>query len=471
MTDTDQAPEVTDHRVVQAHGSPSATRPGRRTRLGSVASAVITAADLVALAGAVAATGQVSLPVVGYAAAVMVLLSVNGTRRPRICLRLSDQVGTILTAIALPLLVLLPWLPAHQAWRLAVWSAACLVAFRLLAYASIQAARRRGVLVDPVLIVGAGETGELVARTLDGHPELGLKPMGFLDTRPPPGVELPQPVLGSATDLPRLIQALGVRRVIVCCPAESEGGLVSVLRSCRPLGTEVAYVPGLHEVGLAVPRACLDEIRGIPLIQLRREVPAGWLLKRAADLILASVLLCLLGPVLLVLAAVIRMRSGPPAIFRQLRVTGPGRAAQVLKLRTLAEHSDSDTRWAVPMDLAIRPGRWLRACHLDELPQLLNVLRGSMSLVGPRPERPYFAEQFSRSIPGYRDRHRVQAGLTGWAQVHGLHGDTPLADRVRFDNQYIEYWTPWLDAVIVARTLACALRALISVASGQERSP
>jgi exopolysaccharide biosynthesis polyprenyl glycosylphosphotransferase len=471
MTHTDQAREFSDDRVVAAGDAAPAARPHWGTWRASMPTAVITTADLAALAAAVAAVGQISLAVVGYVAAVVALLSVNGSRRPRISLRLSDQVGRILTAIALPVPLLLPWLPGPQAWRLAAWSAACVLAVRMLAYASIQTARRRGVLVEPVLIVGAGETGRLVAGILEEHPELGLKPAGFLDSCPAPGADLPQAVLGSAADLPRLLAQLGIRRVIVSCPAESDAGLVSALRSSRPLGAEIAVVPCLHEVGLAVPRACLDEIRGIPLIQLRRPVPASRLLKRAADLFGATVLLCLLGPVLLVLAAVIRIRCGPPAVFRQLRMTGQGRAAQVLKLRTLAEHSDSDTRWAVPTDLAIGPGRWLRASHLDELPQLLNVLRGSMSLVGPRPERPYFAEQFDRSIRGYRDRHRVRAGLTGWAQVHGLHGDTPLADRVRLDNQYIEYWTPWLDAVIVVRTVVCALRALIRVTSRQVHRP
>jgi len=128
-----------------------------------------------------------------------------------------------------------------------------------------------------------------------------------------------------------------------------------------------------------------------------------------------------------------------------------------MKLRTLSEYGDPDTSWSVPAQHSSKLGRWLRTTHLDELPQLVNVLRGEMSLVGPRPERPYFADRFSHNIPRYSDRTRMPAGITGWAQVHGLHGDTSMFERARFDNQYIEYWSPWLDVVILARTLAASI--------------
>jgi lipopolysaccharide/colanic/teichoic acid biosynthesis glycosyltransferase len=179
---------------------------------------------------------------------------------------------------------------------------------------------------------------------------------------------------------------------------------------------------------------------------------AGRRLKRALDLAIALPAFAVTLPVLAVLATAIWLDSGKAPLFRQVRVIGDGRQAVIWKLRTLTGHPDPDTSWTVPERHCTRLGRWLRVTHLDELPQLVNVLRGEMSVVGPRPERPHFAERFAREIPGYRDRTRMPAGMTGWAQVHGLHGDTSIIERARFDNQYIEHWSPWLDLVILART-------------------
>lgn len=195
---------------------------------------------------------------------------------------------------------------------------------------------------------------------------------------------------------------------------------------------------------------------------------SGAFAKRAFDIAGAAVLLVLAAPLLLVLAAAIRLQLRRPALFRQIRVVGGGRLAEITKLRTLGLRSDletiwdPDTCWAAPVQRCTSLGRFLRSTHLDELPQLVNVLRGDMSLVGPRPERPYFARQFGLEVPGYRDRSRMPAGLTGWAQVHGLNGDTSIHDRARLDNYYIENWSFWLDLTILARTLAST----VAIAAG-----
>lgn len=186
---------------------------------------------------------------------------------------------------------------------------------------------------------------------------------------------------------------------------------------------------------------------------------AGRLAKRAFDVAAALVLLALAMPLLAVLAVALRLRCGSPVLFRQLRVTRGGRSAVIVKLRTLREQRDADTRWSVPAQRLTPLAQWLRDTHLDELPQLLNVLRGDMSLVGPRPERPYFSELFSREIPGYASRHRMRAGLTGWAQVNGLNGDTSIAERARFDNYYIDHWSLRFDLKILARTIGLVARA------------
>jgi exopolysaccharide biosynthesis polyprenyl glycosylphosphotransferase len=443
--------------VEQADWQAAPDGPHGEARPHASAALLLPVADLLALGSAAAAAGRISELAVAYLALALIALAAGGLYRLRICLRVSDQVGRIVTAAVLPLAVLLPWLSAGYAWRLGLWSAGCLIAGRAVTYSCLRAAHRHGLLTEPTLVVGAGEMAVMIAKALRERPELGLIPLGFLDAFPAPGQELPLPLLGAAVDLPAKIREYRARRVIVCFPVDRDRELVPVLRACRSLAADICLVPRLQELGAVIPRACLDEIWGIPLVPLRRDSRIGPLVKRCFDVVAAAILLCLVWPILLVLAALIRLQSGRPAFFRQLRVTRAGRTSSIMKLRTLAEHQDSDVRWEVPDEHCTRLSRWLRESHLDELPQLVNVLRGDMSLVGPRPERPYFADQFSTEIPRYRDRSRVRAGMTGWAQANGLRGDTSMRDRIRFDNQYIEYWSPWLDIVILLRTITAAL--------------
>jgi exopolysaccharide biosynthesis polyprenyl glycosylphosphotransferase len=402
-------------------------------------------------------TGRAGWPAALYALAVLTAAAGMGLHRLRICLRVADQAGRLLTATALPLIVVMLWLPAGQAAALALWSAGLIFAFRVAACAALRAAHRRGRATEPALVVGAGTFGAHIGELMREHPELGLVAQGYLDDGPPRR-DLPLPSLGGTADLKDVVSRLGIRRVIVCYAACKDEELVTVLRASRPLRADVCVVPRLYELGAAVPQACLDEIWGIPLIPLRRfgQSPVSVRLKRTFDAAAAAVLLIAAAPVLAGLAVAIRLHSGHAPLFRQARVTGDGRTAAVLKLRTITEHHDADTAWTVP-DGTTPLGRWLRVTHLDELPQLFNVLRGEMSLVGPRPERPYFADRFSHDISRYSDRTRMPAGMTGWAQVHGLHGDTSIFERARFDNHYIEYWSPWLDVVILARTLAALI--------------
>ena len=403
--------------------------------------------------GRVAVTGAVGWVALAYAGAVLAILAGTGLHRLPLTLRVSDQLGRLAAAALLPLPLLLLLLSAGHALRLVVAGAAALVAGRVAAYAAVRALRRRGLLAERALVVGAGQTGTRIAGLLREHPELGLLPHGLVDGQPP-AQPVPVPLLGRPADLGDLVRAHGIGRVIVAFPDGRDEELVPVLRAARALPADVCVVPRLHEVGMAVPRACRDEVWGIPLLPLRRPSPAGLAAKRAFDVAAATALLALSGIPLLVTGLAGRWQLRRPALFRQVRVTGPDGLAEIFKLRTLGGHTDPDTCWVVPLEQATRLGRFLRASHADELPQLLNVLCGQMSLVGPRPERPYFVRRFATEIPGYRDRHRVRSGLTGWAQVHGLTGDTSVADRAVFDNAYIENWTFWLDLVILARTAA-----------------
>lgn len=426
--------------------------------------------DMLALAAAVTVTamlvaGTRLLPAAGYAAGMLVLFAVTGQHRLKITPRVSDQVGAIICAATAGLPVMLFFDPAGAAVWLAFASAGLVAAVRLAAYGALRAARRRGLLAENALLIGAGQVGAELARMLCGHPGLGLRPVGYLDSQPPAAGPL-LPVLGRVSDLAAVVREHHIRRVIVADPAALDTDLVPVLRAARRLPADVCVVPRLPEIGTRVSRAAADEVWGVPLIPLRRPGPLARAGKRAFDVVIATSLLILLGPLMVVLAVLTRLQLRP-VLFRQTRVTGAGRMAEIAKLRTLSAAGNPDTSWTGASQRATRFGRLLRATHADELPQLVNVLRGEMSLVGPRPERPYFARRFEQEIPRYGDRHRMTAGLTGWAQVHGLNGDTSIRDRARFDNAYIENWSFWLDLVILARTVAAAVAGPITERPGR----
>jgi len=410
-------------------------------------------ADLLALGAAITLSRTVAGPSAGYAVGVLAVLAISHQHRLKITPRVSDQAGRIAVAAVLPALGLLPWLPAGAAIRLALLSIVAVGCGRAAAHQVLRAARRRGRLSEAVVIVGTGTMAAELVGLMRDHAELGLRPVGFAGERPAsPGLPLPLPVLGAAADLPAIVRQHRIRRVIVTAAADGDAALLTALRQARELPADICVVPRLPELGTVVPRNVLDEIWGVPLLPLRRRGAPARLVKRAFDISVSLTLLVVLGPLIALLAAVTWWQLRRPALFRQIRVTGPGRQAEVLKLRTLGHHGNPDTCWTVPPQRSTAFGWFLRGTHLDELPQLANVALGQMSLVGPRPERPYFAARFAQEIPGYAGRLRMTAGLTGWAQVHGLNGDTSIRDRARFDNAYIENWSLWLDLVIVART-------------------
>jgi lipopolysaccharide/colanic/teichoic acid biosynthesis glycosyltransferase len=448
----------------------AAARAGRDFNGGSGRLVRVTAlplADAAGLAGAIAVSGAARRPLACalYAAAVLVIMAARRQHRLRVCLRASDQAGVIVTAAVLPLPALLAWLPGRRLAVLALCCTGFVLACRVAACGALRAAHRRGRLTEPAVVVGAGTFGGYVAGLMRDHPEFGLWPAGLVDDGPPRR-DLPVPTLGTTGRLRDVLADHGIGRVIVCFSSDCrDEDLVAVLRAAasRPLGADVCVVPRFYELGMAVPRGCLDELWGVPLIPLRRPPRTGLAVKRAADLAAALVLAPVAVPLALALAAMTRLRSGPPATFRQERLTGDGSVTPILKLRTVPVQAGLETSWAVPADRCDPFARWLRATHLDELPQLLNVLRGEMSLCGPRPERPSFAERFRREIPRYADRTRMPGGLTGWAQVNGLNGDTSVFDRARFDNYYAEYWSPWFDAVILAQTALIVARTALRV--------
>ena len=335
--------------------------------------------------------------------------------------------------------------------------------------------RRQAIRTDafatPTLIVGAGLVGEHLVRRLVSEPRYGLRPVGFLDSDPLPRPDQDDssfvPVLGGPEALVEAIGQTGARQVILAFSSEPDHVLVDAVKECQELGVEVALVPRLYEA--INEHSTLDHIGGLPLLSLRPTDPRGWqfAVKHTIDRSFGALMLFALAPLLGAIALAVRLSSPGPILFRQRRIGRDGHEFELLKFRTMGVE-DATPRF-VPddgrapggvegNDRRTKVGRILRSLSLDELPQFLNVVRGDMSIVGPRPERPDYVERFELEVDRYADRHRVKSGITGWAQVHGLRGQTSIFDRVEWDNWYIQNWSLRLDLRIVAMTIAEVLR-------------
>jgi exopolysaccharide biosynthesis polyprenyl glycosylphosphotransferase len=324
-------------------------------------------------------------------------------------------------------------------------------------------ARRTGRTGRRALIVGAGVVGARVATRLCEHPEYGLVPVGVLDAEPDAArAELTVAMVGRPQQVVEAAADLRAEHVIVAFTRAPDQELVELVRRCDEAGLEVSLVPRLFES--VNERFELQRIGTLPLMALRNIDPKGWqfTLKYALDRIIAAVLLIVLAPLLLAVAAAVKLTSPGPVLFRQRRVGLDGQDFDLLKFRSM--HIGDDTA-GFELVAGMAPGgiegtdrrtaigKLIRRTFIDELPQLINVLRGEMSLVGPRPERPHFVALFSTAVNRYGDRHRIKSGITGWAQVHGLRGQTPLAERVELDNYYIDNWSPAMDLKILALTV------------------
>jgi exopolysaccharide biosynthesis polyprenyl glycosylphosphotransferase len=324
-------------------------------------------------------------------------------------------------------------------------------------------ARRTGRTGRRALIVGAGVVGTRVATRLCEHPEYGLVPMGMLDADPNAARgDLTVPVVGSPDKLVEAAADLRAEHVILAFARARDEELVELVRRCDEAGLEVSLVPRLFES--VNERFDLQRIGTLPLMALRNIDPKGWqfTVKYALDRIVAGVLLVVLAPLLLAVAAAVKLTSPGPVLFRQRRVGLDGQDFVLLKFRSMhIGYEAAGFKLVAGMapggieatDRRTPIGKLLRRTFIDELPQLINVLRGEMSLIGPRPERPEFVALFSDTVNRYGDRHRIKSGITGWAQVHGLRGQTALADRIELDNHYIDNWSAAMDLKILALTL------------------
>jgi exopolysaccharide biosynthesis polyprenyl glycosylphosphotransferase len=348
-------------------------------------------------------------------------------------------------------------------------AAGLVTAFRLAFAEARRRARLAGAGGTRTLIIGAGHVGVQLERRLRTMPELGLEPVGFLDADPSPaymdgGAEAP--ILGAPSDLARTVRRTGAQHVIVAFSNAPDSTVQPLLRQCDELGLEVSVVPRLYENVSA--RQWVEHVGGLPLVGLHRVDPKSWqfAIKHALDRVFAGLLLLATAPIFAITAAAVKISSPGPVFYKQRRVGRDGQVFEILKFRSMrmapaAATEDLKAKLAAAGaapggvegdDRRTRVGTILRRTSLDELPQLVNVLLGHMSLVGPRPERPDFVDHFGTTVRRYDDRHRVKSGMTGWAQVHGLRGQTSLSERIEWDNWYIQNWSLWLDLKILLMT-------------------
>lgn len=396
-------------------------------------------------------------------AAFLVLASVGGYYRSRLSPLWLDEApglfGRFLVAgfTAQAVADLADWSKPH--WNRVLLAAVLILAFRAVVYAAVRYARAKHLVDHKTLIVGAGRIGHQLARILHEHPEYGLRPVGFYDPEPLQVTSLP--VIADGVSLDDAVTATDARVVILAFSQIPEMQLVHTVRDSVRLHAEVFYIPRLFDLHSLDARD-VDDAWGIPLVRLRRQAvrSRSWQLKRIVDIVVASALLIVAAPAMLLIGALVRLRLGTPVLFQQRRISVDDTEFTITKFRTLPETEPGagDVEWTSDAREPGALGRFLRATSLDELPQLMNVLRGDMSLVGPRPERLHFVRQFEESDVTYGHRHRVRAGLTGLAQVHGLRGDTSIEDRARFDNAYVERWSLSNDLKILLRTPLAAFR-------------
>jgi len=455
-------------------------------------------AAVAALSPTSSPTGQVpSEPLewmLTYSVLVLVLFRLRAMYTAPLRLELTEALREIVsaTAIAAVLTMAARVLTTNEAYVAAEtvrhWVAVVplLLAGRGAVLLSEAHRRRVGAGGRRTLVVGAGVVGRLTAKRLLADPALGLVPVGFLDDDPLAGDEETADVpVYRWDDFEAVVREQRLEQVIIAFSGAEHPRLIELARSAWELGVAVSVVPRLFE--LEGERAEIEHLGGLPLVALRPADRQSWQfqLKYALDRVVALGLLCLAAPVLLAGMAAVRLTIGGPVLFRQPRVGRDGVIFQMLKLRTLREAPagyEADADWAAvelggetvaanaPLEMRVsRATHFLRRSAIDELPQLWNVVRGDMSLVGPRPERLPYAERFGDRIYRYNDRERVKSGLTGLAQVNGLRGQTSLRDRVEWDNHYIENWSPWLDFKILLKT-APALLAAVLVASRDDAS-
>jgi exopolysaccharide biosynthesis polyprenyl glycosylphosphotransferase len=309
---------------------------------------------------------------------------------------------------------------------------------------------------ERVLIVGTGEVGRMVMQKIKRTPGLGYRVIGFVDDEAKVRAVQDYPVLGNTDDIPDLILSQKINEVIIAMPEASHQEILKVASKCDRGRVTIKVFPDVFQI--MATEVSIGDLGGLPLLTMRDVALRGWRLtvKRVIDMVGSAVTLVILSPIMMLLAVLIKLDSEGSVFYTQERMGLDGKRFMMLKFRSMRANAEEETGpvWATADDnRRTRLGTFIRRFSIDEFPQFINVLIGDMSLVGPRPERPVFVEQFKQNIPRYMDRHREKAGITGWAQINGLRGDTSIIERTKYDLWYIENWSVALDLRIMIRTV------------------
>jgi putative colanic acid biosynthesis UDP-glucose lipid carrier transferase len=333
-----------------------------------------------------------------------------------------------------------------------------LVIFRLIIRQFLARMRIKGYNHKRVAILGAGLVGKQLAQTFRQSPWLGYDVVGFYDDKTDlQGQIIDQyPVIGTLEDTYQAAKNNQIDEVYICLPLRAEAKIKDLLNQLTDTTLVVKFVPDLFTFDLMHSK--WTDLKGIPVVSVF-DTPlsstSAKLLKRLEDIVFSSIILVLISPIMAILAIGVKLTSPGPVFYRQTRVGWNGQNFGMLKFRSMPVDVEKEgVKWgSATSKTNTKFGQFIRATSLDELPQFLNVLKGDMSIVGPRPERDIFVEQFRNEIPRYMQKHMVKAGITGWAQIHGWRGDTCLEKRVEYDLHYINNWSLWLDVKIIILTI------------------
>lgn len=339
-------------------------------------------------------------------------------------------------------------------WLMAILAT---IVLRFVHRSIVYHVRARGFNTKRVLIVGALGPGRAVWRTIRNAPELGYRVQGFLSDKHPVGSTVDDlPVLGRPSQLERVVRATHADEVLIALSNRSPYELIEIVTLAEDQSVSIKVYPDTFQL-ITDNEVSIGDLSGLPLVSVKNaalDSPINRALKRGLDMVFSSIILVCTSPMLLLLGVLIRLDSPGPTFFLQQRVGMDGKPFYMIKFRTMRTDSEAQgAGWTTPNDPRVtRLGKFLRRYSIDELPQFINVLLGEMSIVGPRPEQPKWVEQFRQEIPRYMRRHKEKAGITGWAQVNGLRGDTSIEERTRYDLYYIENWSLLFDIKIIVKT-------------------